>query len=1340
MKVKMKNLLTILLIFFSLAAGAQIYAPMIAPGYQYKRVKADSTLHIPTFCGTPTLRSLTSLKQAAVAYDSCNHKFYLYDPKRVTWDSIARAGDVLTTIINNITIDSIQEGGTNLYFTTERARGAVYADGPILYDSSLGRFYLDTSSVTGAATKHDLEHIDTAVIGVTGSVSGDTSIISIDKNGGGNSKIYLLDPGIAQITTVAGLRLTTSPTASAIYHTTDYGKGDWYYDATDVSSADNTGTILVAGTKRFKRIYAGALNPKWFGAKGDGVTDDIAAFDLMIAANPVGGHVTIPAGDFRISRTLVLPKGISLDGDGNGAGIILNSQINPTTSFPADSDFIRATLGYCWINGIYTNMNRKGGSWLVLKGDGGNHRITNNRITGVSAGHWGIEVRDSTGTNGICCTNIDHNRFIDFDGGGIGGTRFGDNFSITYNVFQLVNSSSHILKMNQVIGAADFEFSHNNATGAAKFIEIDTALNYHINYNQLEATTAITNSDTAMIVVAGYALSGDISYNNMNSHYPNAVNTIALNSTNYVHVQNNNINLYPTIALKTLTLASSIFFIAGYGSTSLNVARDGVVTTLQATGVTNFSGGSVQATRFAIGVIPSSHYLDVRKTVNSRIQHGINSSMTDSTLQSNTAATGGDEGFYNKHYGWKITAATAMTSGEIGVRLKNSGPGTNTVDYIELDIYSDSAGLPNNLLKQSLPVRMSSLNSFYLDYNFGADYTFTAGTDYWLVLTASAAIAGDTIYIDRNGTALSTTNVTSPIATDWTINGGVARHTIYGLSGIAGSFFSSNIEAVNGSSTSGYGARFSSVSNYGIFVTSTNNIGLVSNTGKTHAIQGVSIHGIGLYGNSFSNSGVYGSSTSGPGGNFASNSSLGVLAASVSNYGGYFLSTDALGLRASSANGGGAQLEQTGTLMAANTAHTLAVKRVPVTNSVGSLNVSGNILELDDIPTGTGSVSGELIHGNIDNVARLAFNPRVSDGASAVAYMVDTKNALSTTGAKLFSFRNSGTEKSYIDYAGNLTAPVHYGSSASGGTLTLGSTSHATKGKILFGTSSYDEVNDRLGLNTLFPANKLSVTPLQYATGTASQTTTAVVGSGTTFTSAMVGSYLLYADGTSSGVITAFTDATHITVTTSQTVSSQAFRITYGGMHVDATGNVGIGTAAPGALLDISSYDNVGAALWITSRRNALGTANNWRIGALASSNSYAFAISSGTSSSSAAYLSINAFGLTNQGNVGIGVTSGAASALLNIRAGTAAAGTAPLKLTAGTSLTTPEAGAIEFDGTNYFTTISTTRYILVRTLTGTAAPATTPAAVGIQFVDTTNKKIYVATGTSSSADWTILN
>ena len=49
------------------------------------------------------------------------------------------------------------------------------------------------------------------------------------------------------------------------------------------------------------------------------------------------------------------------------------------------------------------------------------------------------------------------------------------------------------------------------------------------------------------------------------------------------------------------------------------------------------------------------------------------------------------------------------------------------------------------------------------------------------------------------------------------------------------------------------------------------------------------------------------------------------------------------------------------------------------------------------------------------------------------------------------------------------------GGTASGNNLTLSSTSNATKGKIVFGTSAYDEVNNYLGIKNLSPAYALSV-------------------------------------------------------------------------------------------------------------------------------------------------------------------------------------------------------------------------------------------------------------------------
>lgn len=117
---------------------------------------------------------------------------------------------------------------------------------------------------------------------------------------------------------------------------------------------------------------------------------------------------------------------------------------------------------------------------------------------------------------------------------------------------------------------------------------------------------------------------------------------------------------------------------------------------------------------------------------------------------------------------------------------------------------------------------------------------------------------------------------------------------------------------------------------------------------------------------------------------------------------------------------------------------------------------------------------------------------------------------------------------------------------------------------------------------------------------------------------------------------------------------------------------------------------------------------------------------------------------LTFNANVGVGLLSPTAS--LNIRAGTATASTAPLKFTSGTLLTTEEAGAVEFlTDTLYYTATngvagSTKRQAIPGVTNGTAAPTSTPVRVGDIYSDTTNKKIYMSVGTSSSADWVILN
>ena len=74
---------------------------------------------------------------------------------------------------------------------------------------------------------------------------------------------------------------------------------------------------------------------------------------------------------------------------------------------------------------------------------------------------------------------------------------------------------------------------------------------------------------------------------------------------------------------------------------------------------------------------------------------------------------------------------------------------------------------------------------------------------------------------------------------------------------------------------------------------------------------------------------------------------------------------------------------------------------------------------------------------------------------------------------------------------------------------------------------------------------------------------------------------------------------------------------------------------------------------------------------------------------------------IKGNGEIGIGTT--APTAVLHLKAGTATASTAPFKFTSGTNLTTAEAGAMEFNGTNLFFSPSTTRHTVNHGLTGSA-------------------------------------
>lgn len=104
------------------------------------------------------------------------------------------------------------------------------------------------------------------------------------------------------------------------------------------------------------------------------------------------------------------------------------------------------------------------------------------------------------------------------------------------------------------------------------------------------------------------------------------------------------------------------------------------------------------------------------------------------------------------------------------------------------------------------------------------------------------------------------------------------------------------------------------------------------------------------------------------------------------------------------------------------------------------------------------------------------------------------------------------------------------------------------------------------------------------------------------------------------------------------------------------------------------------------------------------------------------------------------------------LKAGTATAGTAPVKFTSGTNLTSPEAGAAEFDGSwIYYTTSTPTRFRLSRESTATAIAAsaidwsaastftkTLSANTTFTFSNATDGQTIVVALTNTASNYTV--
>ena len=235
-------------------------------------------------------------------------------------------------------------------------------------------------------------------------------------------------PYVISVVNYAALRALTTSTAYAVISVEgavsagDGGGGNFYYvyGASSGTYSDNGGTIIVPtggdGSAAYLRIFSGNVNVRWFGAKGDGSTNDRAAMlSADTYASSLGTSNYFPPGTYLTTSSMTLTRDCVFDLGASisisSGTVIFNGSINAakniqifkgagTFQLPNQRDFVTAewwgavadgsTLCSTAINAAQTALTNGGtiqfldGVYIV------NAAITiTNKVDLIGAG-WGL--------------------------------------------------------------------------------------------------------------------------------------------------------------------------------------------------------------------------------------------------------------------------------------------------------------------------------------------------------------------------------------------------------------------------------------------------------------------------------------------------------------------------------------------------------------------------------------------------------------------------------------------------------------------------------------------------------------------------------------------------------------------------------------------------------------------------------------------------------------------------------------------------------------------------------------------------------------------------------------
>lgn len=192
----------------------------------------------------------------------------------------------------------------------------------------------------------------------------------------------------------------------------DGGEGTFIFKPSDSTSADNGGTMIVdAAGHRFSRSFSDNISVKWFGATGDGTTDDTVTFANAIAAG-TGYAVYVPKGTYNLATAEnIFLKDLKLYGDGvsvntfggpidtsNGSIILISSQSKLPFLVASNVTVDSLTFAYplqifSATKGTWTQSAAYQAGDTVLDGASGwNSGVYYRCVTGHTSGTWAADI------------------------------------------------------------------------------------------------------------------------------------------------------------------------------------------------------------------------------------------------------------------------------------------------------------------------------------------------------------------------------------------------------------------------------------------------------------------------------------------------------------------------------------------------------------------------------------------------------------------------------------------------------------------------------------------------------------------------------------------------------------------------------------------------------------------------------------------------------------------------------------------------------------------------------------------------------------------------------------